>query len=310
MTELPSPVAVIGAGTMGAGMAAVFALHGVEVRLAARRESSLAAAAARVGAVAAALGGSPGEVTGRVGTTTDPGLACAGAAFVIETIAEDLDEKRTLLGRVEHAVSPETVIVTNTSSLPLAALSEALARPERFAGFHWFNPPELVELVEVVGGPGTDPSVLERLVGWTRAIGKAPVVVRRDTPGFIANRLQYALLREAWALVEAGVCSFEDIDLTLTHGLGARWAAVGPFQTVDLAGLDVHLAVARNLYPELSTTTSPPAALEAAVADGALGCKGGRGVLGDYDDERVAELVAHRERMLRAIGAARKPAGS
>ncbi len=310
MTELPSPVTVIGAGTMGAGMAAVFALHGVEVRLAARRESSLAAAAARVGAISATLGGSPGEVAGRVSTTTDLAVACTGAALVIETIAEDLEEKRTLLGRVEQMVAPETVIVTNTSSLPLAALSEALVRPDRFAGFHWFNPPELVDLVEVVGGPVTEPAVVARLVAWTGAIGKTPAVVRRDTPGFIANRLQYALLREAWALVEAGVCSFEDVDLALTHGLGARWAAIGPFQTVDLAGLDVHLAVAHNLYPVLSTETSPPAALEAAVADGALGCKGGRGLLGDYGDARVAGLIAQRERMLRAIATAREPGRS
>jgi len=129
-------------------------------------------------------------------------------------------------------------VTTNTSSLPLAVLADGLERPERFASLHWFNPPELIELVEVVGSEGTAPETIETLQAWVEALGKAPIVVRRDVPGFVANRLQHALLREAYALVDAGVCSLADVDRAVTHGLGARWAAIGPFETMDLAGLD------------------------------------------------------------------------
>jgi 3-hydroxybutyryl-CoA dehydrogenase len=137
------------------------------------------------------------------------------------------------------------------------------------------------------------------------ALGKAPIVLRRDTPGFVANRLQYGLVREAWALVEEGVCGYEDVDRALTHGLGARWAAVGPFQIADLAGLDVYLAVIRNLYPELSTAQSPSPALVEAVESGSHGVKNGRGLLGDYDPAAAARIAAARDAMLRAIEQAR-----
>ena len=132
-------------------------------------------------------------------------------------------------------------------------------------------------------------------------LGKAPVAVHRDVPGFVANRLQYALMREAWALVEAGVCSHADLDRVLTRGLGARWAAIGPFQTVDLAGLDIHLAVAENLFPELANERAAPRLLAETVADGALGTKSGRGLLGTYGPEDRTCLVARRDRMLRAV---------
>lgn len=307
--EIPSPVAVVGAGTMGGGVAAVLAAGGAEVRLCARRERSLAAAAERIRHSSTALGADPAAVAGRITATTDPLEACRGAALVIETIAEELKPKLALLSLAESVVARDAILVSNTSSLPLASLATALGRPGRFAGFHWFNPPELVDLVEVVGAPQTEPTVIERLVAWAHALGKAPIVARRDVPGFIGNRLQYALLREAWALVEAGVCSYEDVDLALTHGLGARWAAVGPFQTVDLAGLEIHLAVARNLYPELSNASSPSPILEEAVAAGTLGCKNGRGLLGDYTEDAIAKLTARRDRMLQAISRERPSAG-
>lgn len=310
MGRLPASVAVLGAGTMGAGIAAVFAAHGVEARLVARSEETLRATGPRFDAVAELLGADAAQVRSRITPTTDVAGACAGVELVVETIAEAVEPKREVLAAAEAVAAPDAIVVSNTSSLPLSSLEGALSRPERFAGFHWFNPPELVELVEVVGATATDPSVVEQLSGWTRALGKAPVVVRRDVPGFVANRLQYALLREAWSLVESGVCSYEDVDVTLTHGLGARWAAIGPFQTVDLAGLDIHLAVVKNLYGALSTETSPPAALEQAIADGAVGCKGGRGLLGEYDSGRMEELADLRRRMLLAIAAVRRPPGA
>lgn len=275
---------------MGAGIARVFADAGASVRLCARRETSLEAARGRLGDRAA-----------RVRLTTSADDALDGAELVIETIVEEAEPKRAVLARAEELAAPDAVLTTNTSSLRLAALAEALRRPERFAGLHWLNPPELVELVEVVGGERTARETLEVLAGWMELLGKAPVVVRRDVPGFVANRLQYALLREAYALVDAGVCSFADVDRTLTHGLGARWAAIGPFETMDLAGLDVHAAVAANLWPELANETTPSPSIARALESGALGVKSGRGLLGEYTPTAAAALVDRRERVLRGL---------
>jgi 3-hydroxyacyl-CoA dehydrogenase len=259
------------------------------VRLCARRESSLEAARTRLG-----------ERAAQVRLTTDSDEALDGADLVIETIVEEADAKRAVLARAEE-LAPTAILTTNTSSLRLAALAEGLRRPGRFAGLHWLNPPELVELVEVVGGERTASETLEVLASWMDQLGKAPVVVRCDVPGFVANRLQYALLREAYALVDAGVCSFADVDRTLTHGLGARWAAIGPFETMDLAGLDVHAAVAANLWPELANGTEPSPSIARAVETGALGVKSGRGLLGEYPPAAAAALVDRRERLLRGV---------
>ena len=150
------------------------------------------------------------------------------------------------------------MLATTTSSLPLAELASALTAPERFAGWHFFHPADLMSLVEIVPGERTDPAVLARLRTWSEHLGRRPIVLRRDVPGFVANRLQYALLREAYALVESGVCALPDVDVAVTAGLGARWAALGPFETMDLAGLEVHAAVAAALFPLLSDGAELP----------------------------------------------------
>jgi 3-hydroxybutyryl-CoA dehydrogenase len=280
--KVPSEVAVIGAGTMGAGIARVFADAGSSVRLTARRESSLEAARERAG----------GE---NVLYTTMLEEAVAGAELVVETIAEDVEAKRDMLSRAEALATREAILTTNTSSLRLEPLAEGLERPERFAGLHFLNPPELVEAVEIVGAEHTAFETLDILSTWLGELGKAPVVVRRDVPGFVVNRLQYALLREAYALVDEGVCSFADVDRAVTHGLGARWAAIGPFETMDLAGLDVHAAVAANLWPELANTTKPSVSIAEARERGTL-----RG------DDPHETLRARRDRVLRAVREARE----
>jgi 3-hydroxybutyryl-CoA dehydrogenase len=260
---------------MGAGIARIFAEAGSSVRLTARRESSLETARERAG--------------DDVRMTTDLDEALAGAELVVETIVEEPEPKRAVLARAEE-LAPAALLTTNTSSLSLAEVGRDLARPERFAGLHFLNPPELVEVVEVVGAENTSDETLTTLKGWMEELGKAPVVVRRDTAGFVVNRLQYALLREAYALVDAGVCTFEDVDRAVTHGLGARWAAIGPFEAMDLAGLDVHAAVAANLWPELSTTTEPSSSITEARERGGI-----------RDDSDPAALRERRDRVLRAL---------
>jgi 3-hydroxybutyryl-CoA dehydrogenase len=238
--------------------------------------------------------------------TTSHDEALDGAELVVETIVEELEPKRELLVKAEELAAPGAILTTNTSSLSLAPLAAALRRPGRFAGLHWLNPPELVELVEVVGAEETAPATTDALVDWMRQLGKEPVVVRRDVPGFIVNRLQYALLREAYALVDAGVCSFEDVDRTVVHGLGSRWAAIGPFETMDLAGLDVHAAVAANLWPDLASGSEPTPTIADVLGTGALGVKNGRGLRGDYDEAAAATLKERRERVLRGLRSLRE----
>jgi 3-hydroxybutyryl-CoA dehydrogenase len=219
---------------------------------------------------------------------------------VVESIAEDVQAKREVLGRAEAVLAEDGVLCTNTSSLPLAELAVAVQDPGRLAGWHWFHPADLMELVEVVPASGTRSSTVERLAAWSRALGKTPVVLARDSQGFVANRLQYALLREAYALVAEGVCAAADVDVVVTCGLGARWAAVGPFASMDLAGLDVHSAVARRLFPILSRDVEVPELLEAVIRNGALGAAKGAGLRGRYTPQEAAALVQVRDRSLAA----------
>jgi len=293
---------------MGTGIAVCFALAGSAVRLSGRREATRQRAQRQIAASLEALvahggveRGAAGAARDRIAVVAEPGQAVEGAALVVESVVEDLAVKTELLARVERDAPADAVLTTNTSSLPLAALSDGLRDPARFAALHWFNPPELVELVEIVAGPATAPATLERLAAWTRGAGKTPVRLERDVPGFVANRLQYALMREAYALVDAGICDRRAVDAAVTAGLGARWAAVGPFESMDLAGLDVHLEVARRLFPLLASTAAAPPALGALVKAGDLGVETGRGLRGSYSREDAAEIARRRATTLLAL---------
>jgi 3-hydroxybutyryl-CoA dehydrogenase len=289
---------------MGTGIALTFANAGARVAVTARRQSTLDDARrrldeslrlmARHGLVTAEA---VEQVPARVSMAPFDDLDLE-VDLVIESIAEDLSAKVDILRRTESATPSRTVLTTNTSSLSLRALSDALERPRSFAGFHWFNPPEIVALVEVIPGPSTSAQTVRTLVDWASGVGKVPVPISTEIEGFIANRLQYALMREAYALVEGGICGLADVDKVMRACLGPRWAGVGPFEAMDLAGLDVHLEVARRLFPLLSNSSEPPSLLERLVSRGALGTKTGRGLHGDYDETTTG---AARERRISAL---------
>ena len=320
--ELPERVVVLGAGTMGARIALFFAQAGLHVCAVSRRPQTLRAARATVQsalagaapagqaatAPAPAAHDQPDDVLARIRFTTDPGDDLGRAGLVVETIRENLGDKIALLGQIGSRVPADAIVTTNTSSLDLAALAEAVPGPQRFAGLHWFNPADLIELVEIVPAAGTAAGTVATLRAWLAGLGKAPVVLDHAVPGFVANRLQYALLREAYALVAAGVCTWADADLAVVRGLGPRWAAVGPFQSMDIAGLDVHLAVTRALFPGLAAGTAPPQPLVSLVEAGHLGAKSGRGLLGEYPPERQEFLVRLRDTTLRLMPALRAAA--
>jgi 3-hydroxybutyryl-CoA dehydrogenase len=307
-TELPANAAVLGAGTIGLSAGILLAADGVPVTLVVRRAQAAADAPAAIDRRLTELtdlgsfsrvqaDAARGRITARVGLPDGESFA-----LIFEAVGEQLDHKRAVLAGAEPSLAADGVLATTTSSLPLAELASALGAPERFAGWHFFHPADLMALVEIIPGERTDPAVLALLRTWSEQLGRRPIVLRRDVPGFVANRLQYALLREAYALVEADVCALHDVDVAVTAGLGARWAALGPFETMDLAGLEVHAAVAAALFPLLSGTAEPPAELVRLRANGAGGARAGRGLLGDYPPERVRQLETRRDETLIALG--------
>jgi 3-hydroxybutyryl-CoA dehydrogenase len=274
-------VAVIGAGTMGHGIAQVAAMAGCRVALHDPDPAALERGLARVReTLDKGVGLGKIEPTLRDGALARlrgaPALedAVADADLVVEAAPEALQLKRDLLGRVEAAAPHDALLATNTSSLSIASLAEPLARPGRFLGLHFFNPVHLMALVEVVWGPATDDEARAAGVAFVRRLGKEPVVVR-DSPGFASSRLGVLLGLEAMRMVEEGVASPEDIDRAME--LGYRHP-MGPLRLTDLVGLDVRLGIARYLHETLGTEAfRPPAILERMVADGRLGRKAGRG---------------------------------
>lgn len=300
----PDSAAVLGAGTIGLAVGVWLAAHGTETTIVARRAEAAAAvpaaAAARIERLVAlrALSEHQGEAARARLRAVFSLPAGERFALVFEAVAEDLDAKHAALTAAERTVDDAGVLVTTTSSLPIEDLAARLKCPQRFAAWHWFHPADLMRLVEIVPAGRTDPSAIATLTGWSLALGKEPIVLSRDIPGFVANRLQYALLREAYGLVEAGVCSMADIDAAVTAGLGARWAAIGPFATMDLAGLGVHAAVADRLFPSLSVAFERPPALARLRAAGADGARGGQGLLGSYPAGRQEDLEERRDRTL------------
>jgi 3-hydroxybutyryl-CoA dehydrogenase len=298
------PVAVIGAGVMGHGIAQLFAAAGAEVRLhdvdmprleGALREVDRSLLLLVEEGVLQAQAASAARA--RIHPTTDLDGALRGAALVTECIPEILDAKHALFARVERVVSTEAFLVSNTSTFPIARLAEGAVHPERMAITHYFNPAQLVPLVEVVPHPSMPSGQVERVMAILSAIGKRPVLLRRDVPGFVANRLQAALVREALHLLETGVASAEDIDTVLTEGPGVRWPFLGPVEMVDLGGLDVWRRVIDNLAPELCREEGAPAHLRERVERGDLGAKTGAG-FHDYAGGRAEARLRHRDRAL------------
>lgn len=264
------PVAVLGAGTMGAGIAAVLAAHGHEVRLFSRTASTLEAARELIAAHDATA---PGRVT----TTTDLEEAARGAVLVIESVAEDLALKREIFARVEPLVADDAVLTTNTSSVRITDIAAALADPTRLVGLHWFNPPTVMPLIEIVRGERTSDATVTTAQALCAEIGRESIVVDRDVPGFVVNRLQYALLREAIALVEGGIATVADVDRAVSTTLAPRWSSLGPLGLMDLAGLDVVEKVSGILMSDLDATGGVPRTVADLVAEGHLGAKSGRG---------------------------------
>jgi 3-hydroxybutyryl-CoA dehydrogenase len=269
-------IAVVGAGLMGHGIAQVFALAGHEVAITDSIAENLNTAKTRIAANLRDLGDDEHAVE-RVRPVSGLEEAMRDADFVVEAVSEDLPLKQKLFGEIEKLVRPDTVLASNTSVIPITKIMEGLRDRSRALGTHWWNPPFLVPLVEVIGTQWTS----KRAIDWTMLLhaeaGKKPAHVKKDVPGFIGNRLQHALWREAIALVEHGICDAETVDTVIKAAFGLRLAVLGPLENADLVGTDLTLAIHRTVLPDIDGRPGPSPYLENLVAKGKLGFKSGEG---------------------------------
>ena len=294
-------IVIAGAGTMGASLAQVYALAGWETALYNRSESGLERAEKLIALNQRSMA-EQGLITAedsaamyaRLRPTTDRGVF-AEAELVVENIVEDLETKRAFWAEFSPLTQPDALLATNTSGLSITRIAEAVARPERFMGQHWLNPPHLLPLCEIIAGEKTDPGNLDRMRALITELGKMPVVVK-DIPGFLANRLQFAMLREALYIVESGAAKPEDVDAALKGGLGIRYAALGPFGVADFGGLDTFSHITGYLNATLCDDKEGSAKLREMVEAGRLGVKSGEGFY-DYSGEKAASAVRERDRL-------------
>ena len=292
ITSRGARTVVVGGGTMGADVAIVLARGGASVTVVDPSEAQRAKLGPHVAAEldAAGIGHRAGLIRS---VATLNAVDWTGVALVVECITERLDAKQALFAELAQCAPADAVLASNSSSFPISAIARGLTTPSRMLGLHFFMPAHLVPLVEVVCGADSAPDRAEWLCDFMRACGSVPVLVRKDKPGFLANRLQHALSREAFALIDEGVASAEDVDAAVRFGFGFRYLAAGPVMQRDHAGIDVHCAAAATMYPTLSNTAEPARALSDRVARGDLGMKTGRGFYDWPEDKRIAERARY-----------------
>lgn len=304
-------VVIAGAGTMGYSMAQIFARYGYDVTVYDLAEAALDNARLRIAqgtdnlVADAEITREEGDaLLGRLEYTCDK--ACfADCDLMVESIVEKLEIKQSFYREVSELARPDAILASNTSGLSINALAEAVAGPERFIGMHWFNPSNIIPLIEIVRADATNDECAAAVRDVASRIGKKPVVVARDVPGFVANRLQFAILREALHLVEEGVVDEQGVDDVMRYGLGVRYACLGPLAVVDFGGLDTFHHIASYLNADLCNAAEPSDLLTERYESGAFGVKAGRGFY-DYSDGRDVTVTQERDEaylaVVRALG--------
>lgn len=277
------------AGTMGYSMAEIFARNGYDVILWNHKAPTLERAKTKIAP----------DMVDKITYTTDSS-AFKGRDLIVETIVENLDTKLDFYRTYSPLAGDDTIIATNTSGLSINALSKAVVKPERFLGMHWFNPPTLIPLIEIIKNDHTRDTVAKTIYDLALAIHKKPAIVEKDAPGFAANRLQLAVIREALSMVQKGIISKEGIDAVMKYGLGFRWACLGPLETVDFGGLDVFAHISDYLMPDLEDSHEVPPLLAEKVKEGHLGVKTGEGFY-KYDGDKAEKATKERDRKLQAV---------
>jgi 3-hydroxyacyl-CoA dehydrogenase len=297
-------IAVLGAGTMGLGIAELAALASCNVVQCDISEDVLANALDTIKNNLAALerqgklmgNGSTG-IEQRIKGVKSTSEAVVSADLVIECLPEKLELKQKVFKELDGICRPDVILATNTSGLSPTALARGLKHPERVVVAHFWNPPQLIPLVEVVPGENTSQETVDRTVEWLKALGKQPVRMKRECPGFIGNRLQLALLREALYLVEQGYADPEEVDKAITYGHGRRLAVTGPFCSADMGGLDIFHNISAYLFADLSNAAEPSKLLQTLVEEGHLGMKSGKGFY-EWTPEMKGKMVKLRTETL------------
>lgn len=306
MTE-KQPVAVLGAGTMGHGIAQSLALAGFPVHLFDPEQKALDQVPNRIRsnletyqkldlvdqpAVEAALE--------RISLSTDQAASVAEVDAVIETAPEKLELKRAIFAQLMDQAPTGAVLATNTSALAIGSIAQGQADPGRVVGMHFWNPPHILPCVEVIKGPETRDDIFDRTVRLVLDIGKKPVRVLKDVPGFVGNRLQQALQREMYSLIQKGIASPEDIDTVVKTGFGLRLAFIGPVERVDLGGLDTSYSVSQTVVHDLDNSAEPSPVIKDLVEQGRLGAKVGAGFY-DWPKEKLDKMIRNRDEVFLRI---------
>src|SRR3954451_173991 len=287
-------IGVVGGGLMGHGIAYLFAAAGHDVGVFELSADLHASLASRLKSICDLLGDDPVALN-RIAVHDQLAPAVKNTAFVFEAAPEKLPLKQQIFAELEILTAPETILASNSSAIPSTEIGRHLKHRGRVVGTHFWNPPHLVPLVEVIQTEWTSGDVVRRTIDLLAAAGRKPVHVRRDIPGFIGNRLQHALKREAIALVAAGVCDAETIDTVVKSGFGARMAVLGPMEQSDLVGLDLTLDISNVLVADLDRSAGPHPFLQEKVKAGKLGMKSGEGFR-TWTPEQANEV---RERLRR-----------
>src|ERR1044071_9236059 len=288
-------IAVIGSGLMGHGIAQVFALAGHDVAITDSHKPNLDTVKERIATNLRDLGDDVTAVE-RVRPVADPASCVRDADYVVEAVLEDMPLKQKIFGEIERHVRPDTILASNTSVMPITDIMGGLKHRERALGTHWWNPPFLVPLVEVIGTQWTSSQAIDFTMKLHADAGKTPAHVKKDVPGFIGNRLQHALWREAISLVERGICDAETVDAVIKAAFGRRLPVLGPLENADLVGTDLTLAIHRTVLPDIDSRPGPSPYLEKLVAEGKLGFKSGEGFRKWSPEQQAAlrvKVVAH-----------------
>jgi 3-hydroxybutyryl-CoA dehydrogenase len=288
-------ITVVGAGLMGHGIAQLFAVHGYTVWLVEDDNDVLNSAKDRIGSNLRNMRSKGvdfetdvNHILDHINTTTELARACIGSDFVIEAVFENLELKQNLFAMLDKLCPPKTILCSNTSVISITEIAMKAENRERIVGTHFWNPPYLIPLVEVVRA--------EESASWCTAatydllmhVGKHPVHVHKDVPGFVGNRLQHALWREAFAIIDEGICDPATVDEVVIHGFGLRLPTLGPVETADMVGLDLTLAIHKYILKHINADPTPSTTLQAKVKAGELGFKSGKGFM-EWSESDVTE---------------------
>ncbi len=300
MPKEKSQGAVIGAGVMGTDIAAIFASGGWHVHVVEPADPSRATFPARLAASLKTLKAKKGESSFSTYSALKD-VPWKNIRMVVECVPENLHLKQRVFAELESFAPAEIPLTSNSSGFPISQIGQGLSTQSRMIGLHFFMPAHLVPLVEVISSKMTRPSHADEVADIMGRLGKRPVHVRRDIPGFLANRIQHALMREAYDLIEKGIASPADVDAAVRYGFGFRYIAAGPLLQKDLSGLDSQYAAAVSIYPDLCNAREPSRFLREKVAAGDIGLKSGKGIYEWTAEKGTRQRALYESKLIRAL---------